>query len=136
MRRPGRRAISTQSTGPAAIQARQAWSSLRMRGSTVRNRPFDEAMWSMLSRVASLQSATYKKLARPAMSRQVFQVAMWVVESSVLPLTIWAVIGTAPSADTVRIHTSCLRSGLWSLEWPRAGRGGVTPARGAPVALS
>src|SRR5665647_3070866 len=49
---------------------------------------------------------------------------MWVVESSVLPSRSRYVTGTAPSAEMVRSHTSCNRSGRWSFEKPRAGRAG------------
>src|SRR5207237_626164 len=62
---------------------------------------------------------------------QACQVAMWVVESSVFPSAILKVNGTAPSAQVVKIHTSCFRSGRWSLECPRAGRAGPAPPPGA-----
>jgi hypothetical protein len=39
----------------------------------------------MFSREHSLESATYRKSARPATARSVFQVSMWVLESLTLP---------------------------------------------------
>ena len=55
---------------------------------------------------------------------------MWVGSSLVLPSASRYAIGTDPSAETVRIHTSCFRSGRWSLEWPN-----VTAAVGLPRRL-
>ena len=61
---------------------------------------------------------------------------MWVVESSVFPSASLNVMGTAPSAEVVRMTTSCFRSGRWSFECPRAGRAGTTPHLASPVAFS
>src|SRR5205807_2653604 len=131
LRRPGRRITSAQPGFWPASHSRPSLSSLRERGSTDRNRPPWPAMWFMFAVVASLLSATYKNPGCPAIARQACQVAMWVVESSVFPSAILKVNGTAPSAQVVKIHTSCFRSGRWSLECPRAGRAGPAPPPGA-----
>jgi hypothetical protein len=67
------------------IQSRKERSSARDAGSTDTNRPRCRWMWSMFSRVASLESATYKKFLLPTRSTRWFQVSMWVVSSPVLP---------------------------------------------------
>src|SRR5437660_97134 len=133
LRRPGRRITSAQPGFWPASHSRPSLSSLRERGSTDRNRPPWPAMWFMFAVVASLLSATYKNPGCPAIARQACQVAMWVVESSVFPSAILKVNGTAPSAQVVKIHTSCFRSGRWSSECPRAGRAGPAPPPGAGI---
>jgi hypothetical protein len=57
-RREGWRAASVQGGVWVWTQSRKKPSSLRVRGSTVTNRPPRLAMWSMASRLASLVSAT------------------------------------------------------------------------------
>lgn len=72
-------------------------------------------MWATLSNEASLESAVYRKSTPPVRVTGAFQVSIWVVTSAVLPSVTRKVIGTAPSAFTVNIHTSCFKSGRWSL---------------------
>jgi hypothetical protein len=59
---------------------------------------------------------------------------MWVGSSEVLPSASRYAIGTDPSPATVRIHTSCFRSGRWSLEWPNVTAGVGLPRRAVPSA--
>ena len=57
-RGPGRRAVSVQ-VGVWVCSHRRNWpSSLRLRGKTVTNRPWREAMWPIASRKHNLESAT------------------------------------------------------------------------------
>src|SRR3989304_4013500 len=113
-----RRCASAQAGVWVWIQSRNQASSRRVRGSTVRKRPPRSAMWVRTDRVQSLLSATYKKSGRPTRRRRVSQVARCVWSSEVFPSQARKWTGTAPSALTVRIHNSCLRSGRWSLLYP------------------
>lgn len=88
----------------------------------------------MAERVASLQSATYKKSGRPTRATRESHVGMWVVESSVLPSATRQAMGTAPSADTVKIHSNCLRSARWSLLCPKVMAAVGLPPRWAATA--
>ena len=57
-------------------------------------------------------------------------------EFSTFPSVVRQATGTAPSAVTVRMNTSCNRSGLWSFECPRlAAMVGLAP-RVTPVAVA
>ena len=108
----------------------------REAGRTETNRPWCFTMWAMFSLVANLESATYRKSDRPRSATNPSQVAMWVVESSTFPSVVRQATGTAPSAVTVRMNTSCNRSGLWSFECPRlAAMVGLAP-RVTPVAVA
>ena len=132
--RPGRCAAGVKASCPAAIAARPALSSARLRGRTVTNRPCCPSIQVMVAVTASLLSATYKNPGYPAMARHCCQVPTWVVSSVMFPSAIRMVNGTAPSAVTVMISSSCFRSGRWSLECPRAGR--AAAARAAPPAAA
>src|ERR1035441_5772032 len=80
-RRPGRRIASVQPGAWVVIQVRKKVSSLRLRGSTVTNRPPWESMCVIASVEASLQSATYRKSGVPVSVTRVSQVGMWVGSS-------------------------------------------------------
>ena len=88
----------------------------------------------MFSREHSLLSATYKKSARPAIVRNVFQVSMWVRESLVLPSVQRKATGTWPSAVMVRMNSNCFKSGRWAFECPKTTAGAVRPRMSRPVA--
>ena len=109
--RPGARCASAQSGWWSCIQARNAASSLRLRGSTVMNRPPPRSMWPIASAEASLQSATYRKPGPPVSLTSASQVGMWAGSSLVLPSASRQMTGTAWSPVTVRMNTSCFRSG-------------------------
>src|SRR5680860_1083193 len=87
-------------------QSRKIRSSRREAGSTERNRPPRVWMCATLSKVASFESATYYQSTVPMKANRWSQVSRWVVTSAVLPSTTRNAIGTAPSPETVRIHTS------------------------------
>ena len=83
---------------------------------TVTKRPPARAMCAMLSCEHSLESATYRKSARPASASKLSQVWIWVRTSVVLPSAQRNCTGTPPSASVVRMNNNCFRSGRWSLE--------------------
>ena len=81
----------------------------------------------------SLESATYRKSGRPATARSASQVWTWVTESLVLPSAQRNAAGT-PSAVTVRMNSSCFRSGRWSLLKPKVIAGAVRARSLRPAA--
>jgi len=81
-----------------------------------------------------LQSATYTKSLRPVSSAISFHVVWCVWSSTTLPLAAWKQIGTPPSSVTVRMYSSCFKSGRWSLLCPQVcPELASTLAQGKPV---
>ncbi len=60
-----------------------------------------------------------EEVRRPANWQSKSQLSTWVRSSVTLPLATRKATGTPPSRVTVRIYSSCLRSGRWSLLWPQ-----------------